>query len=199
MPWAPATMGRPSEHRQSSGVAWGNCHKISGRLAVAGAFNENSICPVTTKQICLVQKMTDTADAPVRDKHSGRFVKGHRQLGHRGQGTLNRLTTDIKHGMIHSAVAHGRDGRGDGGLDGFFEWLLKNDLRAWCGIFGRLVPLQVNGEVAHRHQQVQVNLVTVPADMYINADGRLVPSDEIVVDDARLLTLDNGYDGPPAA
>lgn len=61
--------------------------------------------------------MMDAAPPPVRNRN-GTFAKGHKQLGHRGMGKVNKLTADIKSGMMHSAIAHGRDGHGAGGLDG---------------------------------------------------------------------------------
>ena len=113
--------------------------------------------------------MMDAAPPPVRNRN-GTFAKGHKQLGHRGMGKVNKLTADIKSGMMHSAIAHGRDGHGAGGLDGFCEWLLKNDLRAWCGIFGRLVPLQVHGDVVHHGAPLQVNVITIPRGRHFTVD-----------------------------
>ena len=42
-------------------------------------------------------------------------------IPHRRKGIANKITRDIKHGVIEAAVRHGRDGKGAGGLIGFFR------------------------------------------------------------------------------
>jgi hypothetical protein len=101
-----------------------------------------------------------------KPRKPGTFVKGH--PGYRKQGAANRISRDIKAGMVDSAIEHGRDGNGKDGLPGFCSWLLKNDLKSWCSIFGRLVPLQVHGDVQVGIQSV--NIIAVPADKYLSAE-----------------------------
>ena len=73
--------------------------------------------------------------------------------------------------MTESAVKHGIDGKGTGGLTGFCQWLLANDLKAWTHIFSRLVPLQVAAETTNRGGgAMQVNVISVPRGVYFSAE-----------------------------
>ena len=50
---------------------------------------------------------------------------GDKPKGHRKKGTPNRMTRNFRDAMTESAVKHGLDGEGTGGLTGFCQWLLK--------------------------------------------------------------------------
>jgi hypothetical protein len=58
--------------------------------------------------------------------------------------------------MLGSAIEHGRDGRGLDGLRGFCSWLLKEDLKAYCAILARLIPMQVSGDVSVAIKRVTI-------------------------------------------
>ena len=100
-------------------------------------------------------------------KTSGSFVKGSSWIPTR-RGVVNRITRDIKAGMINSAIEHGRDGKGTDGLMGFCAYLLKEDLRAYAMIFGRMLPLQVNGDITV--SPVSYVISQVPHDRYVTAE-----------------------------
>ena len=112
----------------------------------------------------------------------------HPRYGGRKKGTPNKSTRNIRDAMTESAVKHGIDGKGTGGLTGFCQWLLKNDLKAWCHIFSRLVPLQVAAETTNHHRGVtQVNIVTVPSgDMFTPEQCEALMSGKGFVPDAPL-------------
>ena len=99
--------------------------------------------------------------------NSTSFVKGSTSIPTR-KGVVNRITRDIKAGMINSAIEHGRDGKGTDGLKGFCAFLLENDLRAYAMIFGRMLPLQVNGDITV--SPVSLVLSQVPHDRYLSAE-----------------------------
>jgi hypothetical protein len=96
---------------------------------------------------------------------------------HGYRGATNRISRDIKAGMVNSAIEHGRDGKGKDGLDGFCSWLLLNDLKSWCSIFGRLVPLQIRGDMQVGVGITAVNIVSVPAGSFLSAEdiAKLTP------------------------
>jgi hypothetical protein len=79
----------------------------------------------------------------------GTFKFGHdpRRGSRRGKGRPNRTTRDIRHGLIESAVKHGYDGQGKDKLEGFFRFLLENDLRSYASLIGRCLPLQAKVNV----------------------------------------------------
>jgi hypothetical protein len=110
------------------------------------------------------------ARSPIQNGQSSPFKKGRRKVGGRQKGTPNKSTRNIRDAMTESAVKHGLDGNGTGGLTGFCQWLLKNDLKAWAHIFGKLVPLQVAAEVAHHHRTLAVNVISIPRGRFFTTD-----------------------------
>jgi hypothetical protein len=114
--------------------------------------------------------VTDTG--PITpDPAKGPFKKKHPRYGGRKKGTPNKSTRNIRDAMTESAVKHGIDGKGTGGLTGFCQWLLANDLKAWTHIFSRLVPLQVAAETTNRGGgAMQVNVISVPRGVYFSPE-----------------------------
>jgi hypothetical protein len=88
--------------------------------------------------------------------------------GRRRKGIANKITRDLKSGMIDSAIEHGRDGNGLDGLKGFCAYLLRTDLKAYCSILGRMIPINVQGDVAVGI--TSVNIVSVLATSYRNSN-----------------------------
>jgi hypothetical protein len=102
-------------------------------------------------------------------------------------GQINRITRDLKHGIVDAAAAHGADGFGAGGLTGYLLHLATHHPKAFAGLLGKLMPLQVNGTL----QSVvgEVRIVSVPADTYLTAESmaKLKPAQ----------TIDNGPQPEP--
>lgn len=93
-------------------------------------------------------------------------------------GTVNRITSDLKLGIIDAAAAYGSDGRGAGGLTGYLFFLAGKHPKAFSSLLGKMLPLQVN---SHSTSLVgQVNIVSVPAGQHFNSDeiGRLAQTIE---------------------
>ncbi len=112
--------------------------------------------------------MTDATD--------GRFKPGHAGSGRRRAGTPNKITKDIKTGIIDAAVKHGFDGKGKDGLVGYCHFLASRHPKAFASLLGRLLPLQVSGDV--KVGVTEVKIVSVPPDRYLSADDikKLYPS-----------------------
>jgi len=102
-------------------------------------------------------------------KNDGRFPKGHVPAVRHARGTRNKITRDIKEGLIKSAVKHGFDGEGKDGLVGYFNYLLKNDLRAHANLIGRLIPLDLTANLQH-HQRLTVKVVSVPRGTFFTKE-----------------------------
>jgi hypothetical protein len=88
--------------------------------------------------------------------------------GRRRKGIANKITRDLKSGMIDSAIEHGRDGNGLDGLKGFCAYLLRTDLKAYCSILGRMIPINVQGDVAVGI--TSVNIVSVPSGEFLTKE-----------------------------
>ena len=67
-----------------------------------------------------------TAPGRARDasERPGSFKPGHKKLGGRKRGTPNALSIDYKNAVTAAAYFVGRDGKGAGGLVGYFTRLL---------------------------------------------------------------------------
>ena len=67
-----------------------------------------------------------TAPGRARDasQRPGSFKPGHKKLGGRKKGTPNALSVDYKNAVTAAAYFVGRDGKGAGGLVGYFTRLL---------------------------------------------------------------------------
>ncbi len=89
-------------------------------------------------------------------------------LGRR-PGQVNKLTRDIKQGIVDAATNVGRDGSGEGGLVGFLEDLATNHKKAFASLLGKVLPLQINAG-AMVQTIGTVNVISVPADHYLSAE-----------------------------
>lgn len=63
----------------------------------------------------------------------------------RAKGTPNRTTSVLKEAILLAAAQVGRDGRGKDGLTGYLRRVAINDARAFAGLLGKVLPMQVEG------------------------------------------------------
>lgn len=98
----------------------------------------------------------------------GTFTADNRPAAHRPRGAVNKITRDLKSGIIDAAAALGRDGKGDGGLPGYLEYLARKHPKAFAQLLGKLLPLQVTGNV--QSGIGVVNIVAIPSAQYVTAD-----------------------------
>jgi len=114
-----------------------------------------------------------------KDPVSGQFVKGNGGGGRRERGQPNKITRDLKEGIIDAAVSLGEDGRGKGGLSGYLKMLAKRYPKQFSSLLGRLLPLQVNGNNLGQFIGA-VNIVAVPNGKFLtveDAAARLAPAE----------------------
>ena len=69
------------------------------------------------------KRPSGVAHPDAHDKN-GRFKKGHVVYTRRERG--NRVSNDLKDAILHGAAAHGSDGKGKNGLNGYLEFWHKN-------------------------------------------------------------------------
>jgi hypothetical protein len=107
------------------------------------------------------------------------FKKGSSGNPKRGP---NKLTRDLKEGIIDAAVAIGGDGKGSEGLIGYLKMLAKKHPKQYTSLLARVMPLQITGNVGAFIGSV--NIVSVPVDRYLTAEDmkRLNPPDPDIVD-----------------
>jgi hypothetical protein len=63
----------------------------------------------------------------------------------RPKGSQNKTTAVLKEAILLAADRVGSDGKGKGKLTGYCEFLAKNEPRAFAGLLGKVLPMQVTG------------------------------------------------------
>lgn len=71
---------------------------------------------------------------------------GSPKTGGRTKGTPNKTTATLKEAILQAAVEVGEDNNGTGGLIGYLKRVAKEDVKAFAGLLGKVLPLQVTGE-----------------------------------------------------
>jgi hypothetical protein len=74
-------------------------------------------------------------------------VEGSRpKTGGRVKGTPNKTTALLKDAILKAADAVGEDMQGKGKLVGYCKYLARTEPKAFAGLLGRVLPLQVTGD-----------------------------------------------------
>ena len=86
--------------------------------------------------------MSDTDNVTqLPERYPNRFRKGDGRPRNRG---INKNTRLLKEAIMLAAEIEGQDGEGKGKLVGFLRKVAQEDLRAFCMLLGRIIPLQVD-------------------------------------------------------
>lgn len=64
----------------------------------------------------------------------------------RPKGSPNKTTALLKDAIIKAAEAVGEDGNGKGALTGYLTFLAKGEPKAFSGLLGKVLPMQITGE-----------------------------------------------------
>ena len=59
-------------------------------------------------------------------------------------GSINKISKDLKSGILNGAIAYGADGQGTGGLDGYLYMCAGRYPKSYMELLGKLMPLQVS-------------------------------------------------------
>lgn len=89
--------------------------------------------------------MPDTTDnvTSLPTRYPNRFRKGDGRERKRG---INKNTRLLKEALMLAAEIEGQDGQGKGKLVGFCRKVAQEDLRAFCMLLSRVIPLQVESK-----------------------------------------------------
>lgn len=63
----------------------------------------------------------------------------------RPKGSPNRTTAVLKEAILLAAEQVGEDGEGEGGTVGYLKKVAREDVKAFSGLLGKVLPLQVTG------------------------------------------------------
>jgi len=68
----------------------------------------------------------------------------------RPAGTLNKTTRALKEAILIAAEQVGEDGKGTDGLVGYLRRVATEDVKAFAGLLGKVLPMQITGEDGKR-------------------------------------------------
>lgn len=63
----------------------------------------------------------------------------------RPAGVPNKTTQLLKDAILLAAEETGSDGKGEGGLTGYLKHVAATDVKAFTGLIGKVLPMQVSG------------------------------------------------------
>jgi hypothetical protein len=84
-------------------------------------------------------------------------------------GTINKISKDLKEGIIEGAVVHGYDGKGEGGLYGYLAMCAAKFPKAYLQLLGRLLPMQVRGD-GPIVPGVNISIMSVDSGTYLTPE-----------------------------
>jgi len=71
--------------------------------------------------------------------------KGTKPPGGSRKGCPNRTTTVLKDAIMLAAEQVGEDGKGTDGLVGYLRRVATEDVKAFAGLLGKVLPMQITG------------------------------------------------------
>lgn len=137
------------------------------------------------------KRKTKPVTLPERPASVGRnlFQPGNALATGRGP---NKITADLKQGIVGAAAELGYDGKGKGGVQGYLKMLAEDYPKQFTSLLGRVIPLQINASPGAFIGSV--NIVGVPTDRYLTADQMraMMPQDEPpIIDGQQVLEPDD--------
>lgn len=63
----------------------------------------------------------------------------------RGMGTLNKVSAPLKEAILLAAEVVGSDGEGSDGLMGYLTTVARTDMRSFCALLGKVLPMTIAG------------------------------------------------------
>ncbi|HNB42608.1 MAG TPA: hypothetical protein PLL72_00285 [Burkholderiaceae bacterium] len=88
----------------------------------------------------------------------------------RPAGTLNKTTRALKEAILIAAEQVGEDGKGKHGLVGYLRRVATEDVRAFAGLLGKVLPMQITGAEGRTLAQ---ELGSLPKDIPPELLGRI--------------------------
>lgn len=85
----------------------------------------------------------------------------------RFKGQLNKITADLKQGIMRGAAECGYDGEGAGGVDGFLLFCAQRHPKHYLALMGKLIPFNLNADVNASVATIgEVKIISVPPDHF---------------------------------
>jgi hypothetical protein len=84
----------------------------------------------------------------------------------RKRGTINKITRDLKEGVMAAAAACGYDGEGLGGVDGFLLMCAQRYPKHYLALLGKMLPLQSSAAIEN-NRIGSVNIISIPSGRFL--------------------------------
>lgn len=106
----------------------------------------------------MVRKILKNHNATLRNNLKGTAAMATKQVGATGRrkppaagkgrpkGSANKTTTALKEAILLAAEQSGGDTKGKGGLVGYLKRVADEDVKAFSGLLGKVLPIQVAGD-----------------------------------------------------
>lgn len=96
----------------------------------------------------------DNVTAPPEEDQFTRFPQRFKP-GNPGRrhGTTTKNTRILREALLLAAELEGNDGEGKGKLIGYLRRVARDDMKAFCSMLGRVIPLQMQLETRGMEQQ----------------------------------------------
>jgi hypothetical protein len=122
------------------------------------------------------RKIGLAAKATRRKTFTSEDGDNHKPGPGRPRGSVNRVNAIIKEAALLAVEQTGENGRGKGGVVGFFRRVCRKDPRAMVGLLQKIMPTQVTleGDIEHTH-----NHYSTAADIRKELAARGLAVDEI--------------------
>jgi hypothetical protein len=85
----------------------------------------------------------------------------------RKKGVLNRITADLKQGLLRGAANCGYDGAGLGGVDGFLLMCAQKHPKHYLALLGKLIPLNLNPDPA---PVATINVIGIESGRFLSKE-----------------------------
>jgi hypothetical protein len=96
----------------------------------------------------------------------------------RTKGAINKITADLKQGILRGAATCGYDGEGLGGVDGFLLMCAQRYPKHYLTLLGKMLPLNLNADVNTSTASIsEIRMVSVPSDHYFIPEAGDSPSE----------------------
>jgi hypothetical protein len=84
----------------------------------------------------------------------------------RPKGCQDKITRDLKEGIIEGAVQAGFDGQGEGGLVGYCRWMAMFHPKAYALLLAKLLPYNVAANVSSASIN-EVRILSIPSGQHL--------------------------------
>ena len=89
----------------------------------------------------------------------GNVPKRPQPKGGSRKGIPNKTTATLKEAILIAAERVGQDGKGKDGLTGYLVRVANEDVKAFAGLLGKVLPLQITGANGGPVQIARIELV----------------------------------------